>query len=330
MRLDRIRELTSLARATDEPLPMEVRSRDDLRHFRFSERSLRRRVTDSVAPLAIRVSQSKVRKLVNAELPWKIDSLVLGERFSKAGLMAAFDRIASPANLCAALVQGCWLGDTAVQEWMRRGVPLVHGVEIVNMRDCWEETIPRLQLRYGTRVEFHHAKIENVPLPDGSIDVISSDAVWEHVCQLKEATRETSRLLRPGGYALHNIGPLYYGYAGDHCSSSYGPEAGYDHLLLDEVEYRSRVTDQVFFSTQPDPNCNGWAKIEKFSFATVSDYLASFEPYFEVAYLQVKISSQALAYRASWPDKWQRLLSAGVEECDLLASGINILLRKRT
>jgi SAM-dependent methyltransferase len=51
---------------------------------------------------------------------------------------------------------------------------------------------------YGN-VEFHLAKIENLPLPDESVDCVISNCVLNLVPDKKAAFREIARVLKPGG-----------------------------------------------------------------------------------------------------------------------------------
>ena len=46
--------------------------------------------------------------------------------------------------------------------------------------------------------------------------------------------RRDPRVLRPGGYAWHELGPLYFSYGSDHCSAAYGEFEANGHVLLDE------------------------------------------------------------------------------------------------
>lgn len=48
-------------------------------------------------------------------------------------------------------------------------------------------------------VEFHHGYIEDIPLPDGSVDVVISNCVINLSADKGEVLREAARVLRPGG-----------------------------------------------------------------------------------------------------------------------------------
>ena len=97
---------------------------------------------------------------------------------------------------------GCGAGEL-VEEGRARGIDVV-GAEVFHGDGSDRETV-RAAGHLGTWI----LEIENgrVPLPDGSIDVIVSNQVIEHVHDLDGLVREWWRLLRPGGVA-YAIFPL--------------------------------------------------------------------------------------------------------------------------
>jgi SAM-dependent methyltransferase len=68
------------------------------------------------------------------------------------------------------------------------------------------------QLRdfYGVDAQFLKGDVTNLPLPDDSFDVASSEAVYQMVEHLDEAFREAHRILREGGvFVLSVPHPMY-------------------------------------------------------------------------------------------------------------------------
>lgn len=59
--------------------------------------------------------------------------------------------------------------------------------------------------RHGAAVVAHHVGIERLSLPAGSLDVVLSNAVLEHVHHLGRACRQLARLTAPGGLGCHQI-----------------------------------------------------------------------------------------------------------------------------
>lgn len=330
MRVEEVRACRERFQTVIETLPAGQCSKDELKKFHIVTREpVKRALMDFIAPWALSLLQPFIRRWSNVEIPVRYDLLSWGDRWGRGATNARLLRDVRPRDLSAVLVQGCSFGDGAVQDWLRWGAKSVHGIEIIDMRQCWEETVPRLREAFGAEVVFRQGLIEEMPYPDGMFDVVTSGAVYEHVYNLNVAARETARVLKPGGRSIHGIGPLYFSYSGDHCICEYGFEAGYDHLLLGEPGYRKRVEDQAFFDRAPDPRCQTWAVQNKFSFARLTEYLDAFAPWFEVEFLLVIISPEGVRYRAAFPDRWAQLIAAGLTPADLLVKGMNVIFRKR-
>jgi SAM-dependent methyltransferase len=330
MRIDQLRAMRERFRNVIEPLPTGQPSVDVLKNFHLrTHQSTKRVIMDAVAPVALRLIQPWIRIRTSLAIPIRYDLLSWGERWARGATQARLFRSLAPADLSAVLVQGCSFGDGAVQDWLRRGVKRVHGIDIIDLHDCWQKTLPPLRKAFSAEVVFRQGLIENMPYCDEMFDVVTSEAVYEHVYNLDAAARETARVLKPRGRCVHSIGPLYYCYAGDHCISEYGFAAGYDHLLMDDAAYRQRIEDQSFFDRTPDPRCQTWAVSNKFSFAHLPEYLGAFAPHFEIEFLLLTISPEGVRYRSTFPDRWADLLEAGLTPTDLLVKGINIICRKR-
>ena len=221
------------------------------------------------------------------------------------------------------------MGDETVQYFLREGVASLAGIEIKNMTDVWTQIVPRLEEMFGTPVAFKHGSVEHLPYPDASFDVVVSSAVYEHVRNLNMAVHEQARVLKPGGFATHEIGPLYFSYSGDHCIGLRGLASGYDHLILDEAEYRRNIADDEFFNKKASTvGAHSWAKKDNFSFARLHEYLSIFQTFFKIELLILVISEEGVRYREQYPARWGQLLAAGLTPTDLLVSGIKILLQK--
>ena len=181
-----------------------------------------------------------------------------------------------------------------------------------------------LEAKYGSRIDFRQASVDALPFPDESMDVITSEAVYEHVHNLRLAASEMFRVLKPGGIAFHGVGPFYFCFGGDHCISEYGFDAGFDHVLLDDRSYRQQVSNGDFCSDKPDPNCNFWAIHYKFSFATPIEFFEAFSRYFEFEHLTVIVSPNSLQFREKFPDRWRTMLDAGLTEESLCVKSVHV------
>lgn len=277
---------------------------------------------------ALQALQGHFKKRVGVDPPYPFDILCVGERFSRDASLTVFSRLTKGSPIRSVMVPGCSTAGEDVQFWLRRGVKHVAGTDLVDRQIVWQKAANRLENTFSARIEFRQSCIEKMPFADGSFDLVTSAAVLEHVGNLRAMTSETSRVLRPGGWAWHGIGPFYYTFGGDHAAPPSLEAGGYDHLLMDEPAYQRRIRDKALYRDDPDPNGRFWALHNIFSFAPSSEYLRFFSAHFEVKHLLVLICEKGLFFRQSYPEQWKTLLEAGVPEWDLLVKGFYIILRK--
>jgi SAM-dependent methyltransferase len=282
-----------------------------------------------IARPALALMQGAVRRRLGVALPFDADLVALSERFGDDAARAyMLGRLPEERRL-SVLIPGCYMGGEDVQFWLRRGVHRLEGIDVYGLDEHWKTIVPALRDRWHVPVAFQQGSIENIPFPDDEFDVMVSAAVLEHVRNIGAMVDETARVLRPGGFALHSFGPLYYCFGADHCIAAYGSEAGYDHLLLDEADYQSRIADKAHFKAATgNADLAFWALNDQFSFATAVDYISQFKRKLSIDYLVAKISPEGLAYRDAFPDKWRKLLDAGIGEADLLVKSISVVLRR--
>ncbi|OGV52482.1 MAG: hypothetical protein A2X49_09205 [Lentisphaerae bacterium GWF2_52_8] len=291
--------------------------------------SIKRRLARLVALPALRLQQSAIRRRADVNVNVHCDYLCIEDRFGTDASLAVLLKRTRVEPIARVLIPGCYAGGEDVQFWLRRGVKRLDGIDVYSLQERWDRIVPELRRFFDAEVSFCQGAIEAIPSPGESFDLIASSSVLEHVRNLRIMVDETNRVLRPGGWAWHCFGPLYYSFGADHCIAAYGDEAGYDHLLLDEDEYQKRIRNQAFFDTQPDPNLPFWALQQQFSFATAAEYLDHFSRRFHLEFVVVKLSAKGLAYRRAYPEKWAQLIRAGIEECDLLIKSLAVVLRKK-
>jgi len=329
MRLtDIARDRAALNTSTQDLDPRDISDQIVERFALRPRENVKRRVARAIAPAALALLQPAFRKRLGVRLPFACDALAVGERFAyDASLSSLLQRLRS-RSVKRALVPGCYLGGEDVQRWLRFGVSGLDGIDVYSLDKRWSEIVSTLTRHYGVPIQFRQAGIESIPFPDDAFDLVATNAVLEHVRNLRAMVTETARVLRPGGWAWHCFGPLYYCYGGDHCVAAYGDGHGYDHLLLDQEAYLRKINDQAFFDACPDPNLPFWARQQQFSFAAAGEYLDLFREQFTIRHVIVKIGAKALAFREKHSADWRRLLEAGVPEGDLLVKGLCVVLRK--
>ncbi len=330
MRHEEIQLLQKHYGAAIQPLDAEDISDRIHDHFRLRRTTtFRRKLVAQIAPWALRFGTAGALRELGAPLPCRADLVAIGERFADDASRAALLRILAAKRVEQVLVPGCYLAGEDVQFWLRRGVKRLAGVDVYSLEKRWREIVPSLREAYGCEVSFRQASIEALPFEEARFDLVVTNAVLEHVRNLDAMVRETARVLKPGGFAWHNFGPLYHVFSGDHCASALGPARGYDHVLLDEAEYRRVIFDQTNYASHADPNLPFWARRDQFSFATPGQYFQAFERHFKVRHVVVKLCSDGLRFRREFPEQWQRMKAAGLDDATLLLKGLNVILEKR-
>jgi ubiquinone/menaquinone biosynthesis C-methylase UbiE len=298
-----------------------------IQQFKASRlKDLKLKVKQQVALAILKLEQSRLRKQLNCKIPFDYDLLCLGQRFFREASLKELLNSSGSISRNRMLMVGCSYGGEEVDFWLKRKIKKFIGIDIYRFEKHWKKIEPKLSQYYGCDVKFLQATVEALPFADGSFDLITSNAVLEHVLNLDLACREMSRVLSKDGVAWHLFGPLYFSIGGDHCISSYGLSHGFDHLVLSEQEYKSLVNNQSFFDKTDDPFQNYWAKVDLFSFLKPFEYLEVFSRYFHIKHLILQLSPQSIMFRDTYLDQWNQVLSQGVSEIDLIVEGMAVIL----
>jgi len=103
-----------------------------------------------------------------------------------------------------------------------------------------------------TNVEFLKGEIENIPLPDSSVDVIISNCVINLSGDKDRVLREAFRVLRPGGrFAVSDV--VVKGEVPEKIKKNMELWAGCVAGALSEDDYISKLTSAGFASVQIEP-----------------------------------------------------------------------------
>jgi len=101
-------------------------------------------------------------------------------------------------------------------------------------------------------VEFRKGEIENIPLPDNSVDVLISNCVINLSADKDRVLREAFRVLRPGGrFAVSDV--VVRGSVPDAVRRSMLLWVGCIAGALEEQEYRSKLQDAGFADVDIEP-----------------------------------------------------------------------------
>jgi SAM-dependent methyltransferase len=104
----------------------------------------------------------------------------------------------------------------------------------------------------ATNVEFLKGEIENVPLPDNSVDVIISNCVINLSADKSRVLKEAFRVLRPGGrFAVSDV--VVRGEVPDSVRQSMLLWVGCIAGALEESDYRAKLIDAGFENVDLEP-----------------------------------------------------------------------------
>jgi arsenite methyltransferase len=103
-----------------------------------------------------------------------------------------------------------------------------------------------------TNIEFLKGEIENIPLPDNSVDVVISNCVINLSADKDRVLRETFRVLKPGGrFAVSDV--VVRGRVPDEVRKSMLLWVGCIAGALEEQDYRARLAGAGFGDVSMEP-----------------------------------------------------------------------------
>ena len=104
----------------------------------------------------------------------------------------------------------------------------------------------------ATNVEFLKGEIENIPLPDNSVDVVISNCVINLSADKSKVLREAFRVLRPGGrFAVSDV--IVRGHVPNSVRQSMLLWVGCIAGALEESDYRAKLADAGFADIDLEP-----------------------------------------------------------------------------
>jgi SAM-dependent methyltransferase len=332
MRLDTIKQIQTSRAKASQPLYGPPASHLMVSRSGAQGLSFKRRLMKAMTPLVFPLKLKATQRLHSNILPgWNLQ-LTTGYRFAEDWVRSRFASAAGSWHDKRVLVPGTNFNTREARDWFDRPIKTLHLLDIVDWGPSFAAGAENLQQLCKPSLQFHHGTLDQLPLPDESIDLMESRAVLEHVGNLADSAAEMARVLVPGGLALHGFGPLYFTHGGDHCIAAKGLQHGYDHLLLDDEEYVRSLMDEPTFERlgKEASDARYWAIQRIFSYLKPQEYLEAFAPWFDFELVLGIINEQALLFRSIKPDLWQQLLQAGLKESDLLIGSLTVILRKKT
>ncbi|MEJ2670841.1 MAG: class I SAM-dependent methyltransferase [Deltaproteobacteria bacterium] len=106
------------------------------------------------------------------------------------------------------LVQGTGTG-WDILSWAKLKPRKIIATDLFAFEDSWQAITKYCYDHYRTAVEFRLASIDAMTfLDNNSVDLIASDAVYEHCRHLPAVMQESYRILKPGGCVYASYGHL--------------------------------------------------------------------------------------------------------------------------
>ncbi len=225
------------------------------------------------------------------------------------------------------LVAGCGTARD-IESWVMLRPRRVVGIDWFSYARAWKLWQQRyLQIAPKVEVHFTQADLARMSdIPDASFDVVSSDAVFEHLKNLPDVLTEFHRILRPGGVLYATFGPLWYGYGGDHVSGYDAVTSGYNHLLLTGEDYQHYL-DGMGAHTHSEHDGRTWIEHDLFSRLTPRQYLSCLE---QAGFKRLFVSAiiDPLAAACLVHPQFEKSLVEPFELLDLSVSGMTIIYRR--
>jgi ubiquinone/menaquinone biosynthesis C-methylase UbiE len=127
---------------------------------------------------------------------------------------------------------GCGIGYTT-QALAEAGAASAVGIDQLDEAAVGAERERLLERGTAGGVQLSVGDAHALPFPDASFDAVVSFSVFEHVRDPAQVLRESSRVLRPGGLALHVVQPWF------------GPVGGHSLCTLDFPWGHARLEDDA-------------------------------------------------------------------------------------
>lgn len=222
------------------------------------------------------------------------------------------------------LIAGCGTGQD-IESWVCYRPRLIEAIDWFSYTRAWAMWKDRYSdIAPDVEVSFYQTDLAHLQIfQNDNFDIVSSDAVFEHIKNLPEVLQEFGRLLRPGGIIYSTFGPLWYSWGGDHVSGYDDIGSGYNHLLLEQDAYREYLYKMGAYR-HSEHDGRTWIKNDMFSRLTARQYLQLMdEAGFQRLFVSAIIDPKAVTCLRD--RKLKEKLLERFDYLDLLISGLTVI-----
>lgn len=214
-----------------------------------------------------------------------------------------------------------------LKSWVEYKPKKIIAMDIINYSKAWKILKNNFSKIYQTEVEFFIGNIEEMKnIESNSIDIVTSDAVFEHVNNFKKCLKEINRVLKHGGHLYSTFGPLWHSIGGDHISGNDHYSNGFNHLKLDKKNYYEYLESFGPFSHNEDDG-RTWIYNNLFSYLKPIDYLYELNKHgFKKKFLQIILDERINYYKDNIED-YSKIKNEYGEE-NIIISGLSIIYCK--
>lgn len=215
-----------------------------------------------------------------------------------------------------------------LESWLEYNPKKIIAVDYFNYEKAWSLRKESFKQKYQTEIQFHQADILNLDfIKDNSVDIIGSDAVFEHINQFELALKELYRVLKPTGLLYATFGPLWHTWNGDHISGTLNLKNGYNHILYSKEDY-TKFLDSFSEFSHSEEDGRTWIYNNLFSYLRPLEYLDTLERVgFKKTYVSCVLEQQAIIFKKKFPDIFKLLQQNNSFE-DLIIGGMTIIYEK--
>ena len=286
--------------------------------------SIKIKIRKYIYPIYLFYKERSLNKTFDIKKKYMFDKIFLGQKGNDYEFHAHNLNKYKTISGSVMLVIGCGHGQD-VERWLKYKPKKIIAIDYINYDRAWKIRKDYFTKKYNIEVEFLQADAEDLKiLKDNSIDLVCSDAVYEHLKNLNLVLGEVNRVLKVRGVVYSTFGPLWYTFGGDMISGSDDLKNGFNHLCLNKDDYLNYFENTFKKNDYREFYFNN----DFFSRLSAIEYFTIIEKdNYECLYKSCMLSERALKFKKLYPDKFNNLLVTYPRD-DLIIESLSLIYVK--